>query len=398
MPLIISVATAPPICVTGDSFTVQLVTPVAGIAMGGVGGGVPGSVTGVINVASTVPIGTHMLTIHVTVNRPFVGVIGTDSFPYALTVTGGSGPSFPVQIRTSPDPADGPAPRTITFQGEIAQWTQPFCDPNPDPNGSFDWEWDFGDGTGSTGRVVTKTYQNPGSYRVTVKAKHRFNCAQGSASMMLTVTPGPSGTPRPALLNLQVDRGCGFGGGNYSMNDPITVSYEVRENATLTLYDFDPAGRLQTLTLGFVPANTRRSFTARIAANRGVETLVLQAMTISGGQVLTTACSFGIGGEAPGTAHLETQRGCDARFTPGEFLTLSYAVGAVIAIPVQRVRIFNVTPQGLSELTQVPLTSSVGTFQSSNPIGTSPGDRMLVLVAVTQTSGILTASCGYTVP
>lgn len=40
---------------------------------------------------------------------------------------------------------------------------------DPDPNGTVEsFEWEFGDGAAADGRTTTHTYEEPGSYEVTV--------------------------------------------------------------------------------------------------------------------------------------------------------------------------------------------------------------------------------------
>lgn len=203
-----------------------------------------------------------------------------------------------------------------------------------------------------------------------------------------------TGTTGPATgeISLRVDRGCGPTGTSYSFGSPITIFYQVSEAGTAVLYDFDPAGQLKTFPLGSVPAGIERSITATIAAPLGVETIVLQVTTVSG-RVLAAPCSFSIGGVSTTLAQITTNKGCEATFAAGESFTAFYSV----SVPVARVRVFNIIPGSAPVLlTPTPLTTPTGSV--SGTVGPQRGDRVLVVVPVTPSSGIISATCRYRVP
>jgi len=211
-----------------------------------------------------------------------------------------------------------------------------------------------------------------------------------------TPPPGPVPPPPPPPLgeiSLTVDRGCGAGGSSYSLGSLITFTYRVSEAGTGILYDFDPAGTLKTIALGAIPAGVEIRRTATIAASLGVETLVLQVATASG-RVLAAACSFSIGGVSPTLAQISTNKGCEVDFAAGESLTTSYSV----SVAVTRVRIFNIVPgSGAVLLTPTPLTAAGGTL-AAGTVSPVRGDRVLVVVPVTPSAGILSSTCRYRVP
>lgn len=190
------------------------------------------------------------------------------------------------------------------------------------------------------------------------------------------------------MAQISVDRSCG---GFYNVGDPIIISYSLTAPASVTVYDFDPVGVLQTVSAGFRSPGTYTL--SGIARGQGVETLVIQANTGSG--VAMASCSFVVGviTSLLAAVSVTTDRGCGGVYSPSEHITVSYSV----SLPVIRVRIFAIVPTGVADMTPVPLTSPSGSVTSAAVVGPTPGDRMVVAVAVTS-SGILSATCKYRVP
>ena len=189
---------------------------------------------------------------------------------------------------------------------------------------------------------------------------------------------------------ITVDKGCG---GIYADQEEIDVSFALSEAATVDIFDFDPRNPQQP-----VPILRNERFAARAyglatahISGKGVETLVIRANT--GTTVHMAACRVVVDASSSllGVASVSTQRGCNATFTPGERLTVSYSV----SIPVSRVWLYLVTSEGVFPLSPSPLTSASGTI-TSNPVGPIRGDRMIVLVATTA-QGTVAATCLYTV-
>jgi virginiamycin B lyase len=214
---------------------------------------------------------------------------------------------------------------------------------------------------------------------------------EGLTTVLLFGT-GIAAGPGTGEILLQADRGCGLGARSYNFGDPITLTFRVSEAGTGVLYDFAPEGQLKPVALGLLSAGVERTLTAQIAAAQGIETFVLQVTTVTG-RTLAVGCSVPIGGTNLASVQITTNKGCEAVFSIGEPLAMSYAV----TLPVSRVRLFVVSPgRGAVQLTPIPLTSQTGTI--SGTVGPPSGDRVLVVVAVTPAAGILSAHCRYRVP
>ena len=266
-----------------------------------------------------------------------------------------------------------------------------------DPDGRIiDYIWDLNsDGRiDARGVTVTTVYTAAGPQRVTLTVIDDKG-ASNSVSQIVPVRPGrPQPPSQDPTASITVDKGCGPTGRPYRIGETIIISYTVSEAAVAVLYDFGPTapttGTLQTINLGSVPGGQPQSLTARVFGAPGVETLVLQATTLSG-RVITAACSFSVEGVSPALAQITVNKGCDAIYSIGESISISYNVN----VDVIRVRVFNIVPRlGVVELTSAPLTSRSGVLNNLPPVGPDSGDRMLALVAVTN-SGLLTATCRY---
>jgi hypothetical protein len=201
-------------------------------------------------------------------------------------------------------------------------------------------------------------------------------------------TAGPGPGPTTDIAQISVDRGCG---GFYNHGDPIAISYTLTAPASVMIYDFDPAGVLQPVSVGFRSPGTYTI--SGVVRGQGVETLAIQATTGSG--VAMASCSFAVG-VSPlllSAVSVNVDHGCGGAYGAGEHFTVSYSVSQ----PVIRVRIFAIVPGGVNNMTPVPLVAASGSLTSTEVIGPTRGDRMVVVVAVTPV-GILSATCKYRVP
>lgn len=110
-------------------------------------------------------------------------------YPVSLTVTTNSGciSTFTDTVRVYRTPAPVIAVdditcinRALVFNGSLAQ----------PPDTAIQWSWNFGDGRTSTERNNTISYDNPGSYTVSLTAANSFGC-KDVATHALTVAPLP---------------------------------------------------------------------------------------------------------------------------------------------------------------------------------------------------------------
>jgi hypothetical protein len=202
-----------------------------------------------------------------------------------------------------------------------------------------------------------------------------------------SASTSPGQDPGVSAVQISVDRGCG---GFYNNGDPIIITYTVNASATVTIYDFDPAGVLQTLSGGFRTPGTY-TVNGRVRG-QGVETLAIQATTAAG--VVMASCSYAVGISTSllSAVSVTVDRGCGGTYSAGERLTATYSV----SVPVIRVRLYAIVPGGVIDMTPVPLASPSGSVTSSNVVGPTRGDRVVVAIAVTP-SGVLSTACRYKV-
>jgi len=183
--------------------------------------------------------------------------------------------------------------------------------------------------------------------------------------------PPPSGLP---TITMNIDRGCGA---NYNPGDPLTITFNVSETASITLVDFETSGNIKQTMVGTAPGGVTQSITGVVGGPSGVETLVLVARTISGIYV-STGCSFGIGGISPSLVSVALDRGCGALYHYGETATITLESGVA-----GRANLFNVTRDGrVTQLVANQLIIPGTRLNLSAPIGATTGRSTLVLQVV----------------
>ncbi len=85
-------------------------------------------------------------------------------------------------------PTSGTAPLLVNFTDQST-------------NNPSSWLWEFGDGTNSTQRNPSKTYQNAGSYNVKLTATNSFGSNTHTKNNYITVTSGGGGTWPPGTVH-----------------------------------------------------------------------------------------------------------------------------------------------------------------------------------------------------
>jgi PKD repeat protein len=130
------------------------------------------------------------------------GETATDST--TVTITGGQTPG---QLTVSAGgPYTGQAGQPITMTAQVNLGGRP-------PNTPFDVEWDFGDGTRGIGPVIEKTYNQPGTFTVTVTVNVLAGFQSASNSTTAFV--------RPATAQISASAGGPYTG---TAGQPITMT------------------------------------------------------------------------------------------------------------------------------------------------------------------------------
>jgi PKD repeat protein len=124
-------------------------------------------------------------------------------YPVTLTVrdNGGAPGSVTHTVTvTAPPPVN--VPPAAVFTASCTDLTCTFTDESRDDDGTVEeWSWDFGEGTSSTLRHPTHTYEAEGSFSVTLTVEDDKQAA-GSVTQMVTVTAPPPPPPPPPPANV----------------------------------------------------------------------------------------------------------------------------------------------------------------------------------------------------
>ena len=158
----------------------------------------------------------------------------TGTYNVSLQVDDGRGGLDTADIQVTITPQNQPPVAGFTFDGDLVMWaTLTF-----DGTGSYDaegrplasWEWDFGDGSSTTGAIVTHGYAEPGDYTVILTVTDDKG-APGTAEQVLSIAHPPNHDPVIAT------------GGPYQ--GPINTAI------TFTATGADPDGDELTYTWGY---------------------------------------------------------------------------------------------------------------------------------------------------
>lgn len=188
----------------------------------------------------------------------------------------------------------------------------------------------------------------------------------------------------------------------YMHGDLISICYGVAPAAgyssmdTVRIFDFLPnsPGRWTP----FCPSGLRLTAGTHCATayveGSGVEVLVLRAG--SGTCVVTDTARFAIGGpdDLLDMASVWTDQ---LVYSPGERVTVAYELD----VPPDKVWIYVVTPSGVNCLDSMTCGFSSGmsgSVTSKESVGSTSGERTVILIASTRTHGVLMATCEYRVP
>ncbi|PSP37296.1 hypothetical protein BRC71_09945 [Halobacteriales archaeon QH_7_65_31] len=149
---------------------------------------------------------------------------GTENVQYTINPTSGDDTtSTSYEVNSPPtadfdyDPSSPTTDDTVSFDGSLSS----------DSDGSIDsYEWDFGDGTTATGQTPTHSYDDDGSYTVSLIVTDDDG-ATDSTTQTISVSNAPptadvTATPDPAQTNKQIT----FDAGGSSDSDGSIDSYE----------------------------------------------------------------------------------------------------------------------------------------------------------------------------
>lgn len=182
-------------------------------------------------------------------------------------------------------------PPTANFTPDITSGCPPlavtFTDQSTGDTTLVNWLWDFGDGNTGSGTPVTHTYQNPGTYTVTLIVEDAIGCRDTvvQTNLITVFTPptadfGPTDTLacQPFTVEFTDSSTAGsapvtswqwnFGDGNTGTGNPVINGYVNPGTYPVTMIATDANGCSDTITLPYVvPDRPRANFIALDSMN-----------------------------------------------------------------------------------------------------------------------------------
>ncbi len=194
-----------------------------------------------------------------------------------LAVTGTNGTSqLAIQVATSPSPASGPAPLTVSFMATVSGGSPP-----------YGVNWNFGDNTPwGQGMNVTHTYNGAGTYTACGYAYDSRNASAsqcvniavtgGNANLSVTAQARPLSGNTPLSVNFWANATGGvapyafswaFGDGGSGTGSPITHTYTAAGTYAVTVFVTDSQGATAAGHVTVTVGNGSTSLSLTMAAS-----------------------------------------------------------------------------------------------------------------------------------
>jgi PKD repeat protein len=222
-------------------------------------------------------------------------------------------------------PPSGLTP-SFVFTPALPSENQPVLFDASESKGAVSYAWDFGNGRTGSGRVATNTYNDPGTYFVTLTIADEFG---RSASATKTVTVGPAAgptadfvfSPSAPLANQTVNFNASasrapaggsivsyswdFGDGTFGSGQTTTHAFQQNGDYVVTLVVTDTNGnsatRSNTVTVGNdAPRATFTFSPAGPTVGTNVNFNGSQSTAVQGRTIVSYTWSFGDGATASG--------------------------------------------------------------------------------------------------
>jgi parallel beta-helix repeat protein len=126
-----------------------------------------------------------------------------------------------------------PAPPVADFSASPTSGNAPLAVQFTDQStGATGWQWDFGDGSGSTGKNPSHTYQNAGSYTVTLTASNAAGMSVKTRVGYITVSQSPPVAQDYLCASVAVDVGKVRAGNHTSAHSSDGVYLQIKSGSS----------------------------------------------------------------------------------------------------------------------------------------------------------------------